>query len=221
MPTLKPSHFKPVHTNQVNFDPIQKPRQFRSLHWNQVNFDLSYWNQVNFDHPHKNQVNFDAPTKTMSFCDESVDAWRRSSVGAPPAPRPWSWTDDRTPEPYRRSISSGNATDSSFTSHFVMLQPRRYPPVNNPPRAQTTRPQEEPISRTCHLTGRCQNPIPDTRRRRYQKIRWWWYRECLSLELQPRKMSKKFLPYPAVPEKLNVDNFQLLHLNLDHHLTRR
>ena len=148
-------HFDHAHKKQVNFDahtktesfstrtqkwsqfrpPTQKPSQFRALHWNQVNFDLLHQNQVNFDHPHKKQVNFDAPTKAKSFWNEPVDARRRSPVGAPPAPRPWPWTDDQTPEPCKRCISSGSSTDSSLTSHLVVLQPRRYPPVNNPLRA--------------------------------------------------------------------------------------
>ena len=145
--------------------PAQKPSQRPSLHWNRVYSDPPHWNQVNVHHAHKNQVafdahtkptlfgpctkitsistahtqnqiNFDAPTKAKSFRDEFLHAWRRSPVGEPPAPRPWSWIDDRTPEPCKRSISSGNATDSSLTFHLVLLQPRRYPSAKNSPRTK-------------------------------------------------------------------------------------
>ena len=85
----------PRHKNRVNFDPdtknktfstaTKKPSHFRFLYWNQVNFDhphtqinfiralnssqvsSPHWNQVNLDHPHNNHVNFDAYTKTKWF----------------------------------------------------------------------------------------------------------------------------------------------------------
>ena len=78
--TLKPSHFRPPHKNQVNSD-LYTEIKSKSItnKWNQVSFDNAYKNevkircphknqvilgqhtknQVNFDHPHKNEVNFD------------------------------------------------------------------------------------------------------------------------------------------------------------------
>ena len=228
MPTLKPSHFRPVHKNQVNFDTHTKPSQFRALPWNQVKFDLPHRNQVNFDHPHKKQVNFDALTKAKSFWDEPVDA-RRSPVSAhhqhldhDPEQMPL------TPESCKRCISSGNSTDSSLMSYLVVLQPRRYPPVNNPPRTknilfktQNCRykeiavvlvlavPPDHPKNRSCPLAT-----CPEHTRTRYptlegehtRRIRYSLEREYLSLELQSRNtLAKNLLRHPAVPEKLNED----------------
>ena len=162
------------------------------------------------------------------------------------SPRPWSWTDDLTTEPCKRFVASGNSTHSSLMSHIVVpnheyillqiIHLELKKSCSKPKivdmwcccctrsRSSTT-PQEEPITPTCHLTRRCQNPIPDTRRWTYQKIPM----EVISGVPLTRASTKKyiafFLPYPADPEKLNVDtiylDLQLLHLNLDHHLTRR
>ena len=88
IPTLKESHFRPAHEacqlwppheNKSTSIPTPKPSQFRSLHQNQVNFDPPRESQVNFapntdvkslSIPTLTQVNFDAPghkTKLISI----------------------------------------------------------------------------------------------------------------------------------------------------------
>ena len=228
MPSLKQVIFGPYTKIRSISTNNTKPKSILSPTLKSSQFQYPHWNQVNFDHPHTNQVNSNAPIKAKPFWDEPVHVWRRSPVGAPPAPRPWSGTDDRTPESCKRSISSGNATNSSLTSHLVVLQPRRYPPVNNPPRTknilfktQNCRykeiavvlvlavPPDHPKNRSCPLAT-----CPEHTRTRYptlegehtRRIRYSLEREYLSLELQSRNtLAKNLLRHPAVSEKLNED----------------
>ena len=84
MPTLNPSHFRPVHKHQVNFDHPHKAKSIPSPTLKSSQFWSPTLKPGGFWTPRKNQVDSGAPTEAKSFWDKPVDAWRRSPVGKPP-----------------------------------------------------------------------------------------------------------------------------------------
>ena len=80
MPPLKPSHFRPVQKSKSISTTLTKPSHFRSVHWNQVNFDPPHRNQV----PHIYHVTCYAPRKAKSFSDRT----QKPSYFRPPRQKP-------------------------------------------------------------------------------------------------------------------------------------
>ena len=106
----KPSQFRCLHSNQVNFD--HPPKQKSALHWDHVKRHPPHWKQANFDCPHWNHINFDAHTKTNRF-----PARAQKTKSIPPA--------------YTKTKSIDDHPKNKSFSAFTQEQSQVWPPLKN------------------------------------------------------------------------------------------